>query len=427
MLLPTATKLDTITVRNLKESPLKKTVGIFVQILSLPAHSGNLCGDFSSLHPLIDFCKKAGLTHIHLGIDRINDNRLIDPILCNIKYQALPGVSLDEIRDIKIDLLKKDFDEWQKYKTRDGRFGEFIRMHGRFLQPFCQDQFALYVQYRLYSDLEQVSVHAINEGISLIIDIIVDDCDGSLDQQIQLFTPFAQYLKIVNASAVLCTVSVGDVYQIFGDLSQYCFNICNVYGNAVILRREFVPEETNIAAIDASKVPEDKTDDFCHSLSLLRALFESEERAKRKESFIQFFKSLAGVAPSAIMLDSAASGLVSEDDLADSGIICCSKRLFSEPNYLSPEVSSEFSISTVYKDSFNSMKKRLNGSAYGATYYLSDLLMNLCFGHINCIPLQKIQNHTRFVFQKSAEELLKSPEIIEKIRDFLQENNSLAI
>ena len=424
---PTSAKLDTIAIRNLKEAPLSKSFGIYVDLVSLPAQKGSLCGDFTSLHTLIEFCKKSGIAHIHVGIDRINDNRLIDPVLSSVKYQSTQDMQLSEIRDAKIEALQKEFESWQTRQSQDARFSEFLRIFGMFLKPLCPDQFSLYVQYTLFSELDEAFVHATRLGISLIIDANIDNCEGALDQQIQLFAPFAQYVKVNNSSIVLATATLDDVREIFGDLSENVLKICYTIGTAVLIKPAFIAEQCNIAAVDASGIPEELSETFCAKLSKLRKLIISEERIQRRDNYIKFFKTLSNIAPSAIMLDAAASSLVSEDDLSDSSIICCSDRAFYEPSYLSPEVISEFPEESKKEDVLNKITSKLNSNIFGMTCYLSDLLMALSHGSLTCKCIQNIPDHTRVVFDTSSEDLIQNGDIIVSIRDFLKQYNCIAI
>ena len=418
-IVPTVSKVDCISIREIGGAPLKKSVGVFVQLISLPSSRGKFCGDFSSLITLIDWAKACGLGHIHVGIDRINDNRLIDPILCNVDCEIPSGATLEEVRALKIKALKKQFAKWDKFKASDGHYGEFIRMNGAFLAPFCKDPFAMYTQYRLYSEMDEASTYAVERGISLIFDVIADSVEGSLEQQIQLLSPHAQYLKVINAALTLGIVSMRDLIEVFGQLSQYAMKISNVYGSAITLRPEFIPEETDIAAIDASGIPEDKVEEFCSKLSIYRKMLNDKERLDRQRSYMNFFKEMASVIPSALIFDSAATSIVSVDDLKESGIIGCSSRDFNEPSFLSPEVASEFVSTTSNSEVAELVENKLSSKSLGVTLFLSDLLMAVSSGAMPCCQIQDIVGHARFVFQMSADELLNDNELSGRIKDLL--------
>jgi hypothetical protein len=418
-IVPTVSKTDFISIRQINGIPLKKSIGVFVQLISLPSKQGDFCGDFSSLITLIDWAKLCGLGHIHVGIDRINDNRLIDPVLCKVSCNAPPGATLEDVRKMKIDILRSQYAEWEKLRVSDGYYGEFVRMNGAFLAPFCKDPFALYTQYRLYAEMDEASTYAAERGISLIFDVIVDNVEGSLEQQIQLLAPHAQYLKVANAASVLGTVSVNELTGIFGALAKYAIKISNVYGSAAILRPEFVPEETNIAAIDASEIPEDDVEEFCRKLTIYRKMLFDKEKIDRQKGFMNFFKSMASVIPSALMLDAAATAIVSIDDLKEAGIIGCSNRDFNEPTFLSPEVASEFASAENKSDDAKHIQNKLSKKSIGVTVFLSDLLMAASCPIPPCRQIQDVMNHVRFVFQKSAGELLIDSETTGKIRDLI--------
>ena len=417
------TKIDVVAYRNLSCDPLKRSVGIFIDLLSIPLKKDiSPCGSFESLEKLVDWCKACGLGYIHVNIRRINDNRLIDPVLANVDLSSdssiIPGIStLDEIRNAKIKVLEKEFALWKKEKKPfDLKFTEFTHLYGNFLLPLCPNQFAYYVQYILYKQLTKASIYAMKEGVQLVFDVIVNDVAGSLDQQIQLFAQICSYLKIVDASSVLSAVSFADIVSIFGNMTPSIQPMFDLIGTAVFIKQTY---KDALTASKACSIAPEKMEEFSQKFALLKKLSTSSERLSRAQQFFQFFKQTASVAPCAILFDEASSSLYDEVEIISSGLVPCSDSQFCEPRFLSPEVFSEFYCSLPESEALSRIKNKLTSHAKCITLYLGDLLHALSLGRIAGTLIHERKYHNAFIYNISAEELLERKENIKKINKFL--------
>ena len=413
----TANKVDCVAIRSIHGATFNRSVGVYIDLVSLPLTKSSPCGSFASIKKLVEWAKECGLGYLHISIERINDNRLIDPVLANeTPDDAIGGMKIDEIREKKIALLYTKYQEWVKIKKIDLKYIEFMKFMGQFISPLCPSQFALYVQYVLYKELADASTHAMENGISLVLDVLCDDTPGSLDQQIQILSPFASYLKIVNGSSFLSPISFTDVVSIFGKKTQSVLNAIDVIGTAVFIKPRY-SRDFEAAAI--CKIEPSEYSDFCQRFNHLSALATSEERRTRSQEFYQFFASIANVAASAVLLDEAASSLFNEDIIRKSNIVPCTPHGFYEPSFLSPEVFSEFSSPISETEAISRIQRKLSSSAKCVTLYLGDLMHAL---GINRIAGEKIcdkKHHNRFVLNVSAEDLLSKKENNKTIFSFL--------
>ena len=421
------TKIDAVAYRNLSGEPMKRSVGIFIDLLSLPLKKDSSpCGSFESLERLVDWCKLCGLGYIHANISRINDNRLLDPALANIDLSNDPSIiqgisTLQEIRDAKIKVLEREFNIWKKEKKQiDLKFTEFKNLYGNFLLPLCPTPFSFYVQYILYKQLTKASIYAMKEGVQLVLDVNVSDIPGSLDQQIQLFAQISPYIKIVDASSVLSAISFGDVVSIFGNMTPSIQPIIDLIGTAVFIKHGFMDQ---YKACKECAIPPEKYEEFFQKFSILKTLANSPERLSRSQQFFQFFKQTANIAPCAILLDEASSTLYDEEEIISAGLVPCTDSHFCEPRFLSPEVFSEFHCSLPESEALSRIKKKLSSNAKCITLYLGDLLHALSLGRIAGTLINERKYHNAFIFNISVEELLERKENIKKINNFLTSFN----
>ncbi|EAY11564.1 hypothetical protein TVAG_006390 [Trichomonas vaginalis G3] len=415
-------KYDIVSIRAIKGVPNKRSFGIFVQLSTLRSSINSKVGDFSSLFKIIDFAKMCGIGHIHVGIDRINDNRLIDPVLSSIPVNLSEAKDLSEMRAIKLKALQDQFAKWDLKSSQDKQFNDFSKIYGSFLSPFCNDKFSLFTQYILHKELQQISSHAFDLGINLIIDAIADGVNGSLEKQIQLFTPYAQYIKIVNASLCFSPVTIHDMYIHFGEMSATAKKFLTIRGSNVQLN-----ENLSNKIISECGLPAEQIGSFVKMFDEFKKLFTQPKRASITESFFQFFKQISNVAPCTFIMDQAGLELVPNDKLKEIGIIPCDENNFFEPSFLSPEFLTEFTESEL-QNANSQIVQRMHTAPIACTVYLLDLLRVVCGNKTPTVsPIQSVVGHQRFVLSKSCDELISDAEITAQIKSLLVDTHIIWI
>ncbi|OHS98048.1 hypothetical protein TRFO_35615 [Tritrichomonas foetus] len=421
-----------------------KGFGIYLPLVSITIDDEESVGDFSTLVALSKWCKQCGIDFLNIHIEQMNGG-LIDPI--HLSEPVTYEMNLVEMRNAKLANFFQDYKIKKKNgwnQNNDTEFQLFVKLNPRIVQK-CKEncghmninhendnlayEFVLYTQYVLFKELATAFAEILDIGVQLIIDVIASD---ELAQDIVQFSRYCQGIKIVGLAKYCDFLSVKDINETFGNLSEFVLKaFCKTTNNIVqLLQSAYTPDFITSLQNYYSSDPE-----FLSKLDKIKSKYETCERNKIVTSCIN---KIAQDCPATLLVDAHATKLLGgnqsiqsismvpcqsspkkvPDNVFDTDIIDQIKNVTLVPNYLSPEKISEFSESIGPSIVSEEIENRAKSKQRCVIVYFYDFLRAMGYT-IQTRPIQLIEKHCRCKFSTSVASLMVNQELNNKIQNFL--------
>ncbi|OHT02877.1 hypothetical protein TRFO_06924 [Tritrichomonas foetus] len=426
---------NVIASRLLFGEGVDKMLGIYIPLVSIRANREQNVGDFSTLVSLAKWAKHCGIGCIHVHIEKLQYG-LLDPIHANGLFWSQPG-QLPEIRDNKIKALYQNYQTWLPTAEQDQAYHHFITGNSYIIQH-CDNDFAKWTQYILYSQLYAAFCEIIDIGVKLITDVIKTEENDMLENEevnvylnrkfeemkneINVASHYSHGIKLVGIKSLIDKSNITENYLkgLFGELSGYVMkSFFLLTSNTLTL----LQNATNPAFIQnfISQLSPDKRDDFQNKLDQLFL---------KMTEFPDFWRRIASIAnhcPATLFLDTQTSSTFQSPNISSSlHVVFSSPSEVNDknslhalvPNFMSPEMVSEFPEQATADEISEKLKQKINSSEKYVEVFLIDALRAMG-NQISFEPLQMIKGRCRFLLPFTIEDLLCDSEINGKIREVL--------
>jgi len=384
---------------------LNRSFGVYIPIISLKLNDNRYIGDFESLSTFLGWCKRCGLSHVHVHLNKVNNFLLIDPIQISIDIPRPEKMSLECIRNEKVKALFEQYTN--NFENEKPSFDEFCRLNEEWLGSLCTDSFERFVQYKCYSQLSKVFARAVEIGVQIILDVVMTRDPKDTVNQIGVFSRYSQCLKITNTIVELSSLPIERIQHVLGDHSSHAMDkLFIINGNEGVLRQQFYnPNEIKsmfkIANIDGI-------------IKLLYDEIQQYNDGNRKNLYL-YLQNCAKEITSTIIMDSFASVVYTPRALLQISIVPClpgfQQNSIFEPNMLSPEMISSFP----YDYNLQKVKEGLRISNYGFTFHLRDFILMFSGIEIQGIQIISDPGFQSFVYTVTSESLRADEKISNSI------------
>lgn len=192
----------------------KKSVGIFIPLVSIRENPSQPVGDFKTLVSLAKWCNSVRINCIHVHIEHIhhgfldpihangiswpdeeesdgingfksiykfrkvtankpaNKNQNFDPMNCSFHASHHGGLLLPEVRDAKIKVLYQRFVKWCESDIDKNDFQIFLQCN-EYIAKNCNGLFEQWIQFTLFNQLQNAFEQIFETGVQLITDVTV--------------------------------------------------------------------------------------------------------------------------------------------------------------------------------------------------------------------------------------------------------------
>jgi hypothetical protein len=397
----------TIAARFIDGSPFEKTLSVYVPLVSLRTN-GKPSGDFGALVEFAEWAKGVGIGQVHVHIEQLADH-LLDPVHACVPCDA-GELSLPAIREAKLRWLRSAFDR------DDPHFCEFCRTFG-WVKALCPTDFAQWVQFRLFTELAAAHAILVELGVQLVVDFPAAGNFANLPGPLAALAHCCHAVRLIGMENFAQPLRREVLVGLFG------------------AKAELVAEA--MCTSDGLRIPKERTTDE-HIRRVAGAIGDPD--AERKIRYLvwivqqehpagvrDFLESRAPYLPAAVLLDTATTRFFGAKRvrgefrmIPGQAEITDGETLALMPQYLSPEMFSEFPLDTTNDLMERQLRDRAGSAAAAVTVYLGDLLA--VFGRYKRpmpAPIQLIHGHLRFSLPMSIDEMKQNSETNTRIHDFL--------
>lgn len=394
---------------------------VYAPLVSLRMSVETQIGDFGTLVAFAMWAKQCGIEQIHIHIETL-ENHLLDPIHAQIDCEA-SEVNMGAIRQAKLASLRKKYDEW-KTQGIDYRFGMFLQEFP-WIKKYCDNEFALFVQCFLFQQMSSAYERIVDIGVQLITDFVVLGDLQSANEKLLTMSHFSHSIRIVGIEKYMFGLTIDAIKTIIGEehANFVIKKFCVVNGNYATVNPAYLtPKGVEMAVqyLDPRIVPELEPK--------LHQLFKSAMLVNPPLCH-EILSRIAMNVPCTLIMDSLGTKVFTADKVVTGfGMIPSSnstkeKGHMMTPNYLSPEMISEFPADVDNASILTEIISRVSGSSSSICLYLNDLLV--AFGRYRRFspePVQMIKNHCRFLFPATISDLQSDSETNRAIRDFIEKH-----
>lgn len=411
----------------------EKVIGLYIPLVSIATDPSKAVGNFESLVGLSKWCKKCDIDVLNIHIEQI-DGGLIDPIHSNIHIEneralfekELPQNRMSAIRNAKLEMLWKKYKSWSR--ENDKEFELFAFYNPKIREKCADNEFAFYVQYTLFKEYSIAFAEIVDIPIQIILDLNAS-CD--IKDQIDIYSHYTQGFRIMGLSQFIEQLTIGDIKKILNQskddklfdffMNYFCMNDKSNQNNypggldqqpAVLLKTCY--SDNFIQSVQ--HLYNNIDPDFPNKLEIIKEKFEKSEMSK---TMLYNLSKIVNDCPATIFLDSSATNRLGKSQVDSMKMIPCAQNLPNcTPNYLSPEMVSEFPVNADLPAEIN---KKLKSKSKLVIVYFLDFIKAMADGHVNVQikPMQLIKGHCRCSFGISVSNLMENQELSEKIRNVL--------
>jgi hypothetical protein len=403
-----------ILYRDLRESPLRRGLSVFLPLISLRLTPSRAVGDFSVIPGLARWAKSIGIAVIHLHVEQL-ENSLLDPVHADIGHPETNGF-LNEVRDAKLAALWALFCE---SKERVQPFVAAFEVRQPWLRAAAGSEFGLWVQWFLASQLTAAFEAVAETGVQLLLDVVAFSHEH-IQRSAMWFGHFAQALRIVGLEqAAFEPIPMETVTRQMSNWAQPITQLfCRTDGSVVQIKGENAAPEKVAQLIGkfSTGVRGVVRDHVNWMFGVSRA------------QLTQALRSVAVYCPAAIVLSGPVGQLFPLEMMAEQ-FHCLpeSNRVVQNlhgnqvlsPSYLSPEVASEFPEQVQVAQIREEITRKNATDAMVVDVFFGDLMAVACGDRVRVTPIQLIKDHCRFLFPFTLDELTENSEVRNSLLEVL--------
>lgn len=401
----------------------KKTVTVYFPLISLRSDDSKYVGDFESLKIISKFCMDSNIQNIHVHIEHLENDLLIDPVHLSIEIDPIEDPKIETVRAMKLIALQEEFNN----NPDEPRFNEFMRAYRHIFESFCQTPFDLYVQFRCYSQFAEAFQYVVQCRVNLITDISPTDDWEILKTILPFVSQFSNVIRISNSSYYLDALTMSLIETVFGtsDGQLFAHTFCNYELGTYQLMNEF--REQNVFEQTLKYMNVSSRDSFRDKFLKLLEIIDDKDRARKANDFKEYLRSTVMLFSSSLMLDESStqfltSKVVNSMYIVPSGSHKDEHKIYSTPYNMIPSRLSSYSLDTQQEAVLNDFTRRLEWETISCAINLDDLVFACgCEPRIEYHQIQ--ENPARYVLAYTARDLADNTEGKGRILSYLSANN----